>query len=137
MLIRVRKDEFHKYSISVEPDGVVLGRCLDAWLLSLAHGGDRDLGVKNSRLLTSDTDAYGSGKSAADREYERELEIGAATGAMIESLSRLHEWAICKITSQPLVWQFPNADIFVVVPQAELELIKKLKKNCCTGSLFC
>lgn len=131
MLVRVRK-----FDIPIVPretlDGVE--RCLSCWKSWIEQKGDRDLGAKTMRGLQGDGDGYGE-TSVHDAQLANDNRIGAATDAAIDSLGRLHKWAIYKMCSIASPWRYPNADIMVCGPAAMDELKAKLKENCCTGAL--
>ena len=55
---------------------------------------------------------------------------------MINSLSRIHVWAIYRSCSIASVWRFPNADLLAAVAEAKEQLTEKLKRNVCTATLF-
>lgn len=109
--------------------------CLDCWALFMDNDPDRDLGTQRMKLMAP-SDAYGESISPDEADYRRRMEIGAATGAMIDSLSHIHRWAIYKLSSMVSVWNFPNADLLVVGPQAQIALREKLRKNILTAVLF-
>jgi len=60
----------------------------------------------------------------------------AATDAMIDSLKRIHIWAIYKMCSMATPWNYPHADFMVVGEEARAELQRKLRGNVCTSILF-
>jgi hypothetical protein len=128
---RVLKSEV-KRDTWAQPEPLDL--CLDCWKNWLAGDSDKDLGVKSMRLLRGDGDGYG--QTASEAQQQRDNEIGAATDAMIDSLSALHRWAIYSLCGIPTVWKYPNADLFLIGPEARESLAGKLKKNVCTSVLF-
>lgn len=115
----------------VKADG--LDTCLACWKGWMASDPDRDLGMKTMAGLVGEgadqQDIY-EAQQAADNK------IGAATDAMINSLERIHKWAIYRSCSIASVWQFPNADVLKVASEAREELAAKLKKNMCTSLIF-
>jgi hypothetical protein len=111
-----------------------LDYCLDCWKEWMAGDADRDLGAKTMRGLVGDEDGYGV--DLHESQQSRDRRIGAATDAMIESLSRLHFWAIYKSCSIDTAWRFPNADLIETAMEARDALTGKLKNNSCTGILF-
>lgn len=131
MLKRVRKTEVRRESWA-QPDPLDL--CLDCWKIWLAGDSDKDLGAKGSRLLRGDGDGYGMTPDEA--QQQRDNAIGAATDAMIDSLIPIHRWAIYSLCGVPTVWKYPNADLFLIGPEARESLALKLKKNVCTSVLF-
>lgn len=128
---RVRKEEVQR-DTWVKPDP--LDFCLDCWHNWMAGDSDKDLGAKTMRMLSGNADAYG--RDPAEQQQQRDNEIGAATDAMIDSLSMLHRWAIYKLCGLSTVWDFPRADLLTVGPAARVALAEKLKRNVCTGVLF-
>lgn len=128
---RVRKQDVQA-ARQVMPDG--LEYCLACWKAWMHGDADRDLGAKPMGGLASDTDGYGI--SSAEQQQARDTRVAAATDAMIESLSRIHIWAIYRSCSVGQVWDFPNADLIAVAEEARAALTTKLKKNVCTGVLF-
>jgi hypothetical protein len=128
---RVKKEEVQR-DTWVKPDALDL--CLDCWVMWMAGDGDKDLGAKGMRLMSGDADGYG--KDSEEAQQARDNEIGAATDAMIDSLSMLHRWAIYTTCELPAVWDFPRADIFTVGPAARDALTEKLKWNVGTRMLF-
>lgn len=130
MLRRVRKEDVRRDSW-IEPDP--LDKCLDCWKIYMSSDSDRDLKAKTMPLM-GNTDGYG--RDAGEEQQARDLQIGAATDAMINSLSRYHQWAISRLTGIITLWSYPNADILIVGPEARTALTEKLKKNVCTGVFF-
>lgn len=111
-----------------------LDKCLELWKAWMSGDADRDLGTKTMSGLVGDGDGHGVDLYEAQQASDNR--IGAATDAMIESLSRLHFWAIYKSCSIATPWKFPNAEFLVVAVEAREELAKKLRNNVCTGILF-
>lgn len=128
---RVRKEDAKRDSW-VQPDP--LDVCLDCWRAWMAGDGDRDLGAKTMRMLSGEADGYGI--DSGEAQQQRNNEIGAATDAMIDSLSRYHQWAIYEMCGIATLWNYPNADLLVVGPAAREALTEKLRKNCGTRILF-
>jgi hypothetical protein len=129
-LRRVRKAEAPAQHF-VRADG--LDTCLACWKSWMASDPDRDLGVKTMGCLV------GEGVDLQDIYEAQQAEdnrIGAATDAMINSLDRLHRWAIYRACSIASVWNFPHADVIEVFSEAKNALSSKLKKNICTSVLF-
>lgn len=127
VLRRVRKDEVPARSAAMADP---LDICLECWKDWMAADPDRNLSAKTSRFNRS---TFLTGEEA---EQARNNEIGAATDAMIDSLSMLHRWAIYKMCGVATPWGFPRADILVVGPAARDALTEKLKKNVGTRLLF-
>jgi len=132
-LRRVRKAEVPVQSF-VKADG--LDTCLACWKAWMAGDEDKDLGMKTMRGLSGEEDGEGSAPDIHEAQQDADQRIGAATDAMINSLSRIHVWAIYRMCSIASVWKFPNADLTVVATEARDELTQKLKRNICTATLF-
>jgi hypothetical protein len=130
---RAIKSELQPIDRIASPDGLEI--CLECWKQYMHSDGDRDLGAKTMSGLKGD-DSYGSGMDVYDQQQASDLKVGAATDAMIDSLSELHRWAIYKLTSTACAWKYPLADILKVGTEAKKSLCEKLKNNCCTSVLF-
>jgi hypothetical protein len=128
---RVKKEEV-KADTWVKPDG--LDECLRCWKEWMAGDPDRDLGAKTLRGLMGNSDGYGG--DPEEQQQASDARIAAATDAMIDSLKRIHIWAIYESLSVGTVWRFPNADLVQVYVEARTALEDKLRKNVCTGVLF-
>jgi hypothetical protein len=116
----------------VQQDPVDL--CLEMWKVWMTQAGDRDLGAKTMRGLSGEGDGHGIDLHEAQRACD--MRMAEATDAMINSLSRLHVWAIYCACSLATVWKFPNASLADVAADARSELATKLRKNICTAVLF-
>jgi hypothetical protein len=113
------------------PDGLEI--CLECWKQYIQLTKDNDLTITTMPGMVSD-DTYGL--DMYEQQQLRDMETGAATDAMIDSLSKLHKWAIYKLTSMAYVAGPIGAEITIHGPVAK-ELLKiKLKNNCCTSILF-
>jgi hypothetical protein len=136
-LRRVRREELRPTTF-VKPDGLEL--CLACWKDWMTGDQDKDLGMKTMRGLASGVDDGEGADEARQDVYEAQQvadqRVGAATDAMINSLSRIHVWAIYRACSIASVWNFPNADFATVAAEARDELATKLKRNVCTATLF-
>ena len=108
--------------------------CLEMWKGWMASAGDRDLGAKTMRGLSGEGDGHGVDLHEAQRASD--MRMAEATDAMINSLSRLHIWAIYRACSLATVWKFPNADEVDVMFEARGELEARLRRNICTAVLF-
>lgn len=115
-----------------KPDPVDL--CLELWKNWMAGDSDRDLGAKTMRGLCGEGD--GHGVDLHEAQQANDIRIAQATNAMIDSMSRLHVWAIYRACSLATVWNFPNASLLEVAAQARAELVMKLRRNICTAVLF-
>lgn len=132
-LRRVRKADVPVQSF-VKADG--LDTCLACWKAWMTGDQDKDLGMKTMRGLSGEESEEASAPDIHEAQQGADQRIGAATDAMINSLSRIHVWAIYRMCSITSVWKFPNADLTVVATEARDELTKKLKRNICTATLF-
>lgn len=131
MMRRVRKAEV-KTDTFTRPDG--LDYCLACWKDWMHGDADRDLGAKTMRGLEGEGD--GHGVDLYEAQQQNDHRVAAATDAMIDSLSRIHVWAIYKSCSIGTAWNFPNANLILVAEEARAALTKKLKINVCTAVLF-
>jgi hypothetical protein len=129
-LRRVRREDAHAVAFK-RPDGLDL--CLACWKDWMTGDQDNDLGVKTMRGLTGEDEG---GPDIYEAQQIADQRIGAATDAMINSLSRIHVWAIYRACSIATVWKFPNADLLTVAAEAKEQLTEKLKRNVCTATLF-
>jgi hypothetical protein len=129
-LRRVRREDAHAAAFK-RPDGLDL--CLACWKDWMTGDQDNDLGVKTMRGLTGEGE---DGPDIYEAQQVADQRIGAATDAMINSLSRIHVWAIYRACSIATVWKFPNADLLTVAAEAKEQLTEKLKRNVCTATLF-
>jgi hypothetical protein len=120
--------------------------CLGHWR-SWMRQDDRDLGVKGQTGIQGGADddqdeeheGYDTDMSAEAAEAvaaRAEREIALATDAMISSLERHHKAAIYRANNITSVWRFPNLDFTIALPEAELDLAEKLKKNVATRAFF-
>jgi len=130
---RIIKSKVVQSDLLNTPDGLKI--CLECWKQYMHSDGDRDLGAKTMSGLKGD-DSYGNGMDIYDQQQASDLKVGAATDAMIDSLSKLHRWAIYKLTSTACAKEYPLANILTVGPDAKESLRHKLKNNCCTSFLF-
>lgn len=115
-----------------KPDPVDL--CLELWKNWMAGDSDRDLGAKTMRGLSGEGDGHGVDLHEAQQAHD--IRIAQATNAAIDSMPRLHVWAIYRACSLTTVWRFPNASLMDVAAEARAELAVKLRKNICTALLF-
>jgi hypothetical protein len=129
-LRRVRKAEAPVQHF-VKADG--LDTCLACWKDWMTGDQDKDLGMKTMRGLSGEE---GHAPDIHEAQQDADHRIGAATDAMINSLSRIHVWAIYRSCSIATSWNFPNADFLGVAAEARDELTQKLKRNICTATLF-
>jgi hypothetical protein len=132
-LRRVRREEAAKHTF-VKPDGLEL--CLDCWKTWMARDPDRDLGIKTMTGLAGEESEDRTPPDIYEAQQANDDRIGAATDAMINSLSRIQIAAIYRACSIASVWRYPNADLLAIAAEAKDELTIKLKKNVCTATLF-
>lgn len=111
-----------------------LDLCLELWKTWMAGDADRDLGAKTMRGLSGEGD--GHGLDLYEAQQANDMRIAQATDAMIDSMARIHIWAIYKLCSQATPWRFPNAVFADVAVEAREELTRRLKKNVCTAVMF-
>ena len=133
-LIRVRKEHV-KTDSWIEPDGLDI--CMACWQ-DYMRCDDRDLGTSRVHLQggAEDIERVACATDPYAEQRKSDLKIGEATDAMIDSLSRLHIWAIYKAYGMGQVWSFPNADLLVTLEAAKAELEQKLLKNNATRVKF-
>ena len=115
-----------------DPDPLDL--CLELWKHWMAGDSDRDLGAKTMRGLSGEGDGHGIDLHEA--QQANDIRIAQATNAAIDSMQRLHVWAIYRACSLATVWRFPDASLMDVAAEARAQLGEKLRKNICTGLLF-
>ena len=115
-----------------DPDPLDL--CLELWKTWMAGDADRDLGTKTMRGLRGEGD--GHGMDIHEAQQANDMRIAQATDAMIDSMARIHIWAIYKLCSQATPWRFPNAVFADVALEARGDLTIRLKNNVCTAVLF-
>ncbi len=115
-----------------KPDPVDL--CLELWKAWMAGDSDRDLGAKTMRGLVGESDGHGIDLHEA--QQANDIRIAQATNAAIDSMPRLHVWAIYRACSLATVWRFPNASLMDIAAEARAELAVKLRNNFCTAVLF-
>lgn len=131
MLQRVKKQDI-KTDTWVRPDP--LEYCLAVWKEWMARGGHRSVGSLVMGGLASDAD--GHGHDLHEAQHSHDMEVAAATDAMIDSLDRVHIWAIYASCSIATAWRFPHLNLAGTAEIARDELVLKLKKNECTRNLF-
>lgn len=143
--VRVRKEEFQPSAFTkAQPDG--LNVCLDCWKLWMKSD-DRDLSASRMQFEVREmvVDAFDADGNIIRMAYEtnpydEQLKadniIGAATGAMIDSLNRWQRWAIQRKCSVVTVWDYPQLDYMNTLVEAETELERKLRKNLATATQF-
>lgn len=134
-LLRVRKAEAIKETTWHEPDGLDI--CLACWQDYMRFD-DRDLGVSQLQLRggEEDPERVASDRDPSAEQRNADMAIGAATDAMIDSLPRIHIWAIYKSYGMGQAWRFPHADFLMTLAEAKAALTEKLKKNVRTRVKF-
>lgn len=127
----------------IKPDG--LEYCLSCWKVWMQTD-DRNLSA--SRMKFEGGDDKDGKEDDSEREkvayesdpYEEQRKadgkIGLATDAMIESMPRLHVWAIYRMCSISTQWNFPNAAFQDVAEAASNNLRNKLCCHSATAILF-
>jgi len=127
---RVRKAEAPVQHF-VKADG--LDTCLACWRDWMTGDQDKDLGMKTMRGLSGED---GGAHDIHEAQQRADIRISEATDAMINSLCRVHIWAIYRACSISSAWRFPNIDVVAAATEAKEELEKKLRANSCTAVLF-
>lgn len=131
MLQRVKKQQAQDAKWD-RPDP--LEYCLALWKDWMKQGGCRSAGSLVMGGLVGDAD--GHGHDLHEAQHSHDMQVGAATDAMIDSLERIHVWAIYASCSIATAWRFPNAELAATAVAARAELLVKLKKNECTRNFF-
>jgi hypothetical protein len=136
--VRVARDEVRRDDPFAPQDG--LNYCLECWRHWM-HTDDRDLSVGTMRIDYIQEGPRRASPAEIEEarladERRRDMKIGEATGAMIDSLKPIHQWAIYKSVGLSRVYRFDSADYFDHLLLAKLELIEKLKKNVATRFQF-
>lgn len=117
-----------------------LNYCLDCWRGFMSKD-DRDLSAGTMRIDYLHESARGLSPDEVEEariaaERKRDMKIGEATDAMINSLAAHLQWAIYKSYGLSRVWRFDQLRYEDYLTLAKLELIEKLKKNVATRLLF-
>lgn len=114
-----------------------LSACLECWVEWMRKD-DRDLGASRMKLEAREPNEEHEGYESDPYEDQRQadLKIGAAVGAMIDSLKTNQRWAIHKSQGITTQWNFPSSDYATVLQDAQAELEKKLRKNIATWIYF-
>ena len=124
MLQRVKKQDVKTHSwVRPEP----LDYCLALWKEWISKGRQRSSGSLVMGGLASDTDGHGCDLHEA--QHAHDMQVGAATDAMIDSLDRVHIWAIYACCRIATAWRFPHLDLAGTAVGARDELVLKLKKK--------
>jgi hypothetical protein len=110
-----------------------LDLCLELWK-DLISKPDRALGGHAMCGLAGSGDGYGG--DLYDDQLRADMRIAEATDAMINSLPRMHIWAVHYAHSIATVWTFPNSKPELVYLDARQSLEQKLRRNPCTAVLF-
>lgn len=131
MLLRAKKETVRVDTWN-RPDP--LEYCLDLWKDWMHKGGHRSAGTLVMAGLVGEAD--GHGHDLHEAQHSHDMQVAAATDAMIDSLERHHRWAIYKSCSIATAWRFPNADLATTAADARAALVLKLKKNQCTRNFF-
>jgi hypothetical protein len=123
-LRRVRREEVAQPAFN-KPDPYA--QLMACWV-DYMRVDDRDLGAGGMKLEGEASPDY----NVNDAQRAADLKIGEAVGAMVDSLTMQHRWAIYKSQRIATVWRFPNADYEAVLMAARDDLEEKLKKNVAT-----
>jgi len=127
-LRRVRREEVAK-PVFKRPDPYAL---LMACWVDYMRTDDRDLSAGGMKLAgDAEPDV-----NVHDEQRTADLKMGEAVNAMVDSLSQLHRWAICKSQGISRAWRFPNADYSATLQAARDELEEKLRKHVATRLYF-
>lgn len=127
-LRRVRRDEVVKPAFSSADPYAELMACWVAYMRT----DDRDLGVDGMKLNGEGVDE----RDVHEQQRAADMKIGQAVGAMVDSLTVQHRWAVYKSQRLAAVWRFPNADYEIVLMAARDDLEDKLRKNVATRLYF-
>lgn len=127
-LRRVRREEVVRPAFNKPDTYAQLMACWSDYM----RVDDGDLGSRGMRL---------AGDAEEDRDVHAkqriaDLRTGEAVNAMVDSLTMLHRWAICKSQGIATAWRFPNARYEDVLTDARDDLEKKLRNNVATRLYF-
>ena len=131
MIQRVKKEDIQQDNWP-RPEPVEY--CLELWKDWMHNGGRRSVGKLIMAGLVGDSDGHGN--DLYEAQHSHDMQVAAATDAMIDSLPRLYVWAIYRSCSIATAWRFPSADLASTASDARAALELKLKKNECTRNLF-
>lgn len=133
-LRRIRKEDV-TIPPAIKQDG--LSVCLECWKLWM-QSDDRDLSASRMKLRGREAgelpEGYESDPYAEQRRAD--MQIGEATGALIEGLKPAHRWAIYKGCGISSVWNFPSVDFPTCLAAAQAELERKLRGHIATATQF-
>lgn len=127
-LRRVRKEEVAAPAFGNPDPYAMLMACWSDYMRT----DDRDLGAGRMRLAGEGADA----RDVHEQQRAADIKIGEAVGAMVDSLTIQHRWAIYKSHRISTMWRFANADYETVLSEARDELENKLRKNVATRLYF-
>lgn len=111
-----------------------LDLCLELWKAWMGSDSDRDLGAKTMRGLSGEGE--GGGADLNETQHANDVRLAEAVDAMIDSMARIHIWAIYTSCSQATPWKFPHVSFVDVAIEAREDLTRRLKNNFCTAVLF-
>ncbi|SEN31541.1 hypothetical protein SAMN05428959_1011141 [Duganella sp. CF517] len=118
-----------------KPDPVDL--CLELWKNWMVGDSDRDLGAKTMRGMCGEGDAHGV--DLYEAQQANDIRIAQATNAAIDSMPRLHVWAIYRACSLASVWRFPNASLVEWPPRRarnwQRSFGRIFARRCCFSSI--
>ena len=118
----------------IQADGLEL--CMECWK-EYMHSDERKNAASMMKLSSGSNDpSNGYESDPYGDQRKADLKIGEAANAMVNSLSRIHIWAIYKGYSMGNVWNFPHADYPSTLIEAKIELEKKLRNNIATAVKF-
>lgn len=131
---RVRKEDV-VIPPPIKQDGLSI--CLACWKLWM-QSDDRDLSAARMKLRARGAGELPEGYTSDPNEEQRraDMQIGEATGALIEDLKPAHRWAIYKGCGIASVWNFPSVDFLSCLASAHAELERKLRGHIATATQF-
>lgn len=127
-LRRVRREEVARPTFA-KPDPY--GLLMACWA-DFMRTDDRDLSGSGMKLQS---DAVAD-RNVHDDQRAADMKIGEAVGAMVDSLTIQHRWAIYKSQGISSAWRFQNARYEDVLSDARDDLEKKLRNNVATRLYF-
>lgn len=127
-LRRVRREEVARPAFA-KPDPY--GLLMACWA-DFMRTDDRDLSGSCMKLQS---DAVAD-RNVHDDQRAADMKIGEAVGAMVDSLTIQHRWAIYKSQGISSAWRFQNAKYEDVLSDARDDLEKKLRNNVATRLYF-
>jgi hypothetical protein len=129
---RVVKNQFRSEAF-IQPDGFDV--CMQCWQ-DYMHSDEKKRGASAMKLCADIDEATGYESDPYAEQRKEDLKLGQCANAMVDSLSRIHQWAIYKGYSMGNVWDYQNADLITVLQEAKIELEKKFRNNLATAVKF-